>query len=201
MTEVIGVRFRGGCKEYYFDPHGIAVEAGQFVIVETAQGTEYAQCLTGNHEVDDGAVVRPLRALVRIATENDRRTMEYNRQREKEAFGICQRKIAERGLDMKLVRDLAGVFRARIELRQIGVRDEAKMLGGLGICGRPFCCAQFLDDFVPVSIKMAKTQNLSLNPTKISGACGRLMCCLKYEQAAYEEAVKRMPKKDRKSVV
>ena len=213
MTEVIGVRFRGGCKEYYFDPHGIAVEAGQFVIVETAQGTEYAQCLTGNHEVDDGAVVRPLRALVRIATENDRRTMEYNRQREKDAFGICQRKIAERGLDMKLVRvecsfdgskivffftsegrvdfrelvrDLAGVFRARIELRQIGVRDEAKMLGGLGICGRPFCCAQFLDDFVPVSIKMAKTQNLSLNPTKISGACGRLMCCLKYEQAAYE---------------
>lgn len=223
MTEVIGVRFRGGCKEYYFDPHGIAVEAGQFVIVETAQGTEYAQCLTGNHEVDDGAVVRPLRALVRIATENDRRTMEYNRQREKEAFGICQRKIAERGLDMKLVRvecsfdgskivffftsegrvdfrelvrDLAGVFRARIELRQIGVRDEAKMLGGLGICGRPFCCAQFLDDFVPVSIKMAKTQNLSLNPTKISGACGRLMCCLKYEQAAYEDAVKRMPKND-----
>ena len=223
MTEVIGVRFRGGCKEYYFDPHGIAVEAGQFVIVETAQGTEYAQCLTGNHEVDDGAVVRPLRALVRIATENDRRTMEYNRQREKDAFGICQRKIAERGLDMKLVRvecsfdgskivffftsegrvdfrelvrDLAGVFRARIELRQIGVRDEAKMLGGLGICGRPFCCAQFLDDFVPVSIKMAKTQNLSLNPTKISGACGRLMCCLKYEQAAYEDAVKRMPKND-----
>ena len=223
MTEVIGVRFRGGCKEYYFDPHGIAVEAGQFVIVETAQGTEYAQCLTGNHEVDDGAVVRPLRALVRIATENDRRPMEYNRQREKDAFGICQRKIAERGLDMKLVRvecsfdgskivffftsegrvdfrelvrDLAGVFRARIELRQIGVRDEAKMLGGLGICGRPFCCAQFLDDFVPVSIKMAKTQNLSLNPTKISGACGRLMCCLKYEQAAYEDAVRRMPKND-----
>ena len=215
--------FAAAAREYYFDPHGIAVEAGQFVIVETAQGTEYAQCLTGNHEVDDGAVVRPLRALVRIATENDRRTMEYNRQREKEAFGICQRKIAERGLDMKLVRvecsfdgskivffftsegrvdfrelvrDLAGVFRARIELRQIGVRDEAKMLGGLGICGRPFCCAQFLDDFVPVSIKMAKTQNLSLNPTKISGACGRLMCCLKYEQAAYEDAVKRMPKND-----
>ena len=223
MTEVIGVRFRGGCKEYYFDPHGIAVEAGQFVIVETAQGTEYAQCLTGNHEVDDGAVVRPLRALVRIATENDLRTMEYNRQREKEAFGICQRKIAERGLDMKLVRvecsfdgskivffftsegrvdfrelvrDLAGVFRARIELRQIGVRDEAKMIGGLGICGRPFCCAQFMDEFLPVSIKMAKTQNLSLNPTKISGTCGRLMCCLKYEQDAYEDAIKRLPKND-----
>ena len=223
MTEVIGVRFRGGCKEYYFDPHGITVEAGAFVIVETAQGTEFAQCLTGNHEVDDKAVVSPLRPLVRVATENDRRTMEYNRQREKEAFGICQKKIAERALDMKLVRvesnfdgskivffftsegrvdfrelvrDLAGVFRARIELRQIGVRDEAKMLGGLGICGRPFCCAQFLDDFVPVSIKMAKTQNLSLNPTKISGACGRLMCCLKYEQAAYEDAAKRMPKND-----
>ena len=223
MIEVIGVRFRGGCKEYYFDPHGVAVEAGQFVIVETAQGTEYAQCLTGNHEVDEGAVVRPLRALVRLATENDRRTMEYNRQREKDAFGVCQKKIAERGLDMKLVRvecafdgnkivffftsegrvdfrelvrDLASVFRTRIELRQIGVRDEAKMLGGLGICGRPFCCAQFLDDFVPVSIKMAKTQNLSLNPAKISGACGRLMCCLKYEQPAYEDAVKRMPKND-----
>ena len=223
MTEVIGVRFRGGCKEYYFDPHGVTVEAGEFVIVETAQGTEFAQCLTGNHEVDDKAVVSPLRPLVRVATENDRRTMEYNRQREKEAFGICQKKIAERALDMKLVRvecnfdgskivffftsegrvdfrelvrDLAGVFRARIELRQIGVRDEAKMLGGLGICGRPFCCAQFLDDFVPVSIKMAKTQNLSLNPTKISGACGRLMCCLKYEQNAYEDAAKRMPKND-----
>lgn len=223
MTEVIGVRFRGGCKEYYFDPHGIAVEAGQFVIVETAQGTEYAQCLTGNHEVDDGAVVRPLRALVRIATENDRRTMEYNRQREKEAFGICQRKIAERGLDMKLVRvecsfdgskivffftsegrvdfrelvrDLAGVFRARIELRQIGVRDEAKMVGGLGICGRPFCCSSFLNGFQPVSIKMAKEQGLSLNPVKISGTCGRLMCCLKYEQDAYEDAIKRLPKND-----
>ena len=223
MTEVIGVRFRGGCKEYYFDPHGISVEAGQFVIVETAQGTEFAQCLSANHEVEDGTLVPPLRPLVRIATENDRRTMEYNRQREKDAFGICQKKIAEHGLDMKLVRvecnfdgskivffftsdgrvdfrelvrDLAGIFRARIELRQIGVRDEAKMLGGLGICGRPFCCAQFLDDFVPVSIKMAKTQNLSLNPTKISGACGRLMCCLKYEQAAYEDAVKRMPKND-----
>ena len=220
MTEVIGVRFRGGCKEYYFDPHGIAVEAGQFVIVETAQGTEYAQCLTGNHEVDDGAVVRPLRALVRIATENDRRTMEYNRQREKDAFGICQRKIAERGLDMKLVRvecsfdgskivffftsegrvdfrelvrDLAGVFRARIELRQIGVRDESKMIGGLGICGQPFCCSRFLKDFQPVSIKMAKEQGLSLNPTKISGACGRLMCCLAYEENAYEYLNSIMP--------
>ncbi|MDD5808671.1 MAG: stage 0 sporulation family protein, partial [Oscillospiraceae bacterium] len=223
MTEVIGVRFRGGCKEYYFDPHGIAVEPNQFVIVETAQGTEYAQCVSGNHEVADSAVVPPLRPLVRIATENDRRTFEYNKSREKDAFAICQKKIAEHRLDMKLVRvesnfdgskiiffftsegrvdfrelvrDLASVFRARIELRQIGVRDEAKMLGGLGICGRPFCCAQFLDDFIPVSIQMAKTQNLSLNPTKISGTCGRLMCCLKYEQDAYEDAARRCPKAD-----
>ena len=221
MTEVIGVRFRGGCKEYYFDPRGITVQANQFVIVETAQGPEYALCASGNHEVDDNAVVQRLRPLVRIATENDRRTFEYNKTREAEAFDICLRKIEDHGLDMKLVRvesnfdgskiiffftsegrvdfrelvrDLAGVFRARIELRQIGVRDEAKMLGGIGICGRPFCCAQFLDDFIPVSIKMAKTQNLSLNPTKISGACGRLMCCFKYEQDAYEDAVRRCPK-------
>ena len=223
MTEVIGVRFRGGCKEYYFDPHGITVEPNQFVIVETAQGLEYAQCVSGNHEVEDDSVVQPLRPLVRVATENDDRTYAYNKTREKNAFEVCQKKIAERGLDMKLVRvesnfdgskiiffftsdgrvdfrelvrDLAGVFRTRIELRQIGVRDEAKMLGGLGICGRPFCCSQFLDDFVPVSIKMAKTQNLSLNPTKISGTCGRLMCCLKYEQNAYEDAVRRCPKQD-----
>ena len=223
MTEVIGVRFRGGPKEYYFDPRGIAVEAGRFVIVETAQGQEYARCVTGNHEVEDSAVVQPLRALVRIATENDRRTWELNRSREKSAFGICQKKIAAHGLEMKLVkvesnfdgskivfyftsenrvdfralvRDLASEFHARIELRQIGVRDEAKLLGGIGICGRPFCCAEFLDDFIPVSIKMAKTQNLSLNPTKISGTCGRLMCCLKYEQGAYEDAVRRCPKQD-----
>ena len=223
MTEVIGVRFRGGCKEYYFDPHGIAVEPNEFVIVETAQGLEYAHCVSGNHEVEDDAVVQPLRPLVRVATENDDRTYAYNKNREKNAFDVCQKKILERGLDMKLVRvesnfdgskiiffftsdgrvdfrelvrDLAGVFRARIELRQIGVRDEAKMLGGLGICGRPFCCSQFLDDFVPVSIKMAKTQNLSLNPTKISGTCGRLMCCLKYEQNAYEDAMRRCPKQD-----
>ena len=223
MTEVIGVRFRGGCKEYYFDPHGITVEPNQFVIVETAQGLEYAHCVSGNHEVEDDAVVQPLRPLVRVATENDDRTYAYNKSREKNAFEVCQKKILERGLDMKLVRvesnfdgskiiffftsdgrvdfrelvrDLAGVFRARIELRQIGVRDEAKMLGGLGICGRPFCCSQFLDDFVPVSIKMAKTQNLSLNPTKISGTCGRLMCCLKYEQNAYEDAMRRCPKQD-----
>ena len=221
MTEVIGVRFRGGCKEYYFDPHGIAVEPNQFVIVETAQGLEYAQCVSGNHEVEDDSVVQPLRPLVRVATENDDRTYAYNKTREKNAFEVCQKKIAERGLDMKLVRvesnfdgskiiffftsdgrvdfrelvrDLAGVFRARIELRQIGVRDKAKMVGGLGVCGRPFCCKEFLDDFQPVSIKMAKTQNLSLNPTKISGTCGRLMCCLKYEQEAYEDLIKTAPK-------
>ena len=223
MTEVIGIRFRGGPKEYYFDPRGAAVEPGQFVIVETAAGQEYARCITGNHEVEDADVVQPLRPLVRVATENDKRTWELNRQREKDAMRICQKKIANHGLDMKLVkvesnfdgskivfyftsegrvdfralvRDLAAEFRARIELRQIGVRDEAKMLGGIGICGRPFCCAEFLDDFIPVSIKMAKTQNLSLNPAKISGTCGRLMCCLKYEQDAYEDAVRRCPKQD-----
>ncbi len=223
MTEVISVRFRNGCKEYYFDPRGLAIEAGQDVIVETAQGAEFAQCVRGVHEVDDSQVVKPLRAVVRIATDNDRRTAEYNRGREKEAFEVCKKKIQQHDLEMKLVRvecsfdgskilffftadgrvdfrelvkDLAGVFRARIELRQIGVRDEAKMVGGLGICGRPFCCSQFMDEFMPVSIKMAKTQSLSLNPTKISGTCGRLMCCLKYEQDAYEDAIKRLPKND-----
>ena len=221
MTEVISVRFRNGCKNYYFDPRGLQVKMGEQVIVETAQGVEYATCTQGNHEVEDTAIVQPLSPVVRKATENDRRTVDHNRRRESEAFDICEKKIADHGLDMKLVnvlinfdgskivfyftadgrvdfrelvRDLAGVFRARIELRQIGVRDEAKMIGGLGICGRPFCCSQFLDGFLPVSIKMAKTQNLSLNPTKISGTCGRLMCCLKYEQNAYEDAVKRMPK-------
>ena len=221
MTEVISVRFRGGCKNYFFDPKGAQVKMGDQVIVETAQGPEFATCTQGNHEVDDSAIVSPLCAVLRMATENDRRTVEYNKKKESEAFDICERKIEEHGLEMKLVnvsasfdgnkiifyftadgrvdfrelvRDLAGVFRARIELRQIGVRDEAKMIGGLGICGRPFCCSQFLDSFMPVSIKMAKTQNLSLNPTKISGTCGRLMCCLKYEQNAYEDAAKRMPK-------
>ena len=221
MTTVISVRFRSGCKTYFFDPGDVQVQTGDHVIVETAQGLEYAQCTMGNHPVDDCCVIQPLRPMVRVATENDRRTAAHNRAREKEAFDICQKKILQHKLEMKLVRvecsfegnkilffftadgrvdfrelvkDLASVFRARIELRQIGVRDEAKMLGGLGICGRPFCCAQFLDDFVPVSIKMAKTQNLSLNPTKISGTCGRLMCCLKYEQNVYEDAAKRMPK-------
>ena len=221
MTEVISVRFRGGSKTYFFDPKDSQVRVGENVIVQTAQGLEFATCTQGNHEVDDEAVVKPLSAIVRQATENDYRVVEYNRKREREAFGICEGKIADHGLEMKLVsvsvgfdsnkivfyftadgrvdfrelvRDLASVFRARIELRQIGVRDEAKMIGGIGICGRPFCCSQFLDGFMPVSIKMAKTQNLSLNPTKISGTCGRLMCCLKYEQNAYEDAAKRMPK-------
>ena len=223
MTEVISVRFRNGCKEYYFDPKGLTVPTDTDVIVETAQGPEFARCSQGNHQVEDGAVVKPLRGLIRIATDNDRHTAAYNRGREKEAFEVCKKKIQQHKLEMKLVRvecsfegnkilffftadgrvdfrelvkDLAGVFRARIELRQIGVRDEAKMIGGLGICGRPFCCSQFMDEFLPVSIEMAKTQSLSLNPTKISGTCGRLMCCLKYEQDAYEDAIKRMPKND-----
>ena len=223
MTEVISVRFRNGCKEYYFDPKGLTVPTDTDVIVETAQGPEFARCSQGNHQVEDDAVVKPLRGLIRIATDNDRHTAAYNRGREKEAFEVCKKKIQQHKLEMKLVRvecsfdgskilffftadgrvdfrelvkDLASVFRARIELRQIGVRDEAKMIGGLGICGRPFCCSQFMDEFLPVSIKMAKTQSLSLNPTKISGTCGRLMCCLKYEQDAYEDAIRRMPKND-----
>ena len=223
MTDVISVRFRSGCKEYYFDPKGLTIPAGTDVIVETAQGPEFAHCAAGNHQVPDDAVVKPLRSVLRIATDNDKHTAAYNRSREKEAFDVCKKKIQQHKLEMKLVRvecsfdgskilffftadgrvdfrelvkDLASVFRARIELRQIGVRDEAKMIGGLGICGRPFCCSQFMDEFLPVSIKMAKTQSLSLNPTKISGTCGRLMCCLKYEQDAYEDAIKRMPKND-----
>jgi len=223
MAEVVSVRFRGGSKNYYFDPKGLTVQPDEYLVVETAQGLEYVRCVEGNHDVPDQSVVQPLRPVVRIATENDHKAAAYNRKREKEAFSICEKKIAAHNLDMKLVnvecnfegnkiiffftaegrvdfrelvKDLAGVFRARIELRQIGVRDEAKMLGGLGICGRPLCCSQFMEEFMPVSIKMAKTQNLSLNPTKISGTCGRLMCCLKYEQNAYEDAVKRMPKND-----
>ena len=223
MTEIIGVRFKSGGKEYYFDPQGTAVQVGQGVIIETSRGVEYGECVQANTMVEDDAVVQPLRPLVRIATERDLETVRRNHEKEERAFRICQEKILEHGLDMKLVeveynfdgnkilffftsdgrvdfralvKDLAGVFHTRIELRQIGVRDEAKMVGGLGICGMPFCCSRFMDEFQPVSIKMAKTQNLSLNPTKISGTCGRLMCCLKYEQEAYEDAVKRMPKND-----
>ena len=223
MTEIIGVRFKSGGKQYYFDPQGQQVAPGQGVIIETSRGLEYGECAQGNTMVEDEEVVQPLRPMVRIATDKDLETVQKNHEKEKKAFTICQEKIAAHGLDMKLVeveynfegnkilffftsegrvdfralvKDLASVFHARIELRQIGVRDEAKMLGGLGICGRPFCCSGFLDEFQPVSIKMAKTQNLSLNPTKISGTCGRLMCCLKYEQEAYEDAVHRMPKNE-----
>ena len=223
MTEIISVRFKTGGKQYYFDPQGQSVKAGEGVILETSRGLEYGECIKGNHMVDDEAVVQPLRVMVRVATDKDKEIVAQNREKEKSAFKICQKKIAEHSLDMKLVdaeysfegnkvlffftsegrvdfralvKDLAATLHARIELRQIGVRDEAKMLGGLGICGKPFCCSQFLDEFQPVSIKMAKTQNLSLNPAKISGTCGRLMCCLKYEQNAYEDAVKRCPKQE-----
>ena len=223
MTEIISVRFKPGGKQYYFDPQGQTVQAGQGVILETARGLEYGECTHGNHMVEDTAVVQPLRTVVRVATEKDIETVKQNREKEEKSFKVCQEKIAEHGLDMKLVdveysfegnkvlffftsegrvdfralvKDLAATLHARIELRQIGVRDEAKMLGGLGICGKPFCCSQYLNEFQPVSIKMAKTQSLSLNPTKISGTCGRLMCCLKYEQDAYEDAVKRCPKQD-----
>ncbi len=223
MTEIISVRFRPGGKQYYFDPMGLSVAEGQSVIVETGKGLEYGTCVRRNTTVEDEAVVQPLRPVVRLATEKDEQQVRENRGREKEALRICQQLVERHGLDMKLVqveysfdgnkilffftsdgrvdfralvKDLAGIFHTRIELRQIGVRDEARMLGGFGICGKPFCCAQFLDEFQPVSIKMAKTQNLSLNPTKISGTCGRLMCCLKYEQGAYEDAVKRCPKQE-----
>ena len=213
MTEVISVKFKNRGKVYFFDPHGIAVRTGEKVVVETSRGLELAECVQGNHAVPDETVVQPLRSLARIATKDDLRIEEINHRREKEAFSICKQKIAEHGLDMKLVdvecsfegnktmffftsdgrvdfrelvKDLASVFRNRIELRQIGVRDESKMLGGLGLCGQPFCCSRFLKNFQPVSIKMAKEQGLSLNPAKISGSCGRLMCCLAYEQKSYE---------------
>lgn len=221
MIEVISVKFKGRGKSYYFAPGDKAVKVGDRVIVETSKGLEIADCVRQNHRVDDNAVIQPLKPVVRIATADDLRITEINKKREKEAFEICRQKIEEHGLDMKLVdvecnfdgsktmffftsdgrvdfrelvKDLAGIFRNRIELRQIGVRDEAKMLGGLGICGRPFCCSRFLDDFQPVSTKMAKVQSMSLNPGKISGTCGRLMCCLRYEQEAYEELVKSVPK-------
>ena len=221
MIDVVSIKFKNRGKCYFFDPNGLEIKTGDTVIVETSKGLEIADCSRGNHPVEETAVVQPLRPVVRIATRDDLRVAEINKQREKEAFQICQKKIAEHGLDMKLVdvecnfegnktmffftsdgrvdfrelvKDLAGIFRNRIELRQIGVRDEAKMIGGLGICGRPYCCNQFLDEFQPVSTKMAKVQSLSLNPAKISGSCGRLMCCLRYEQEAYEDLVKKVPK-------
>ena len=221
MIEVVSIRFKNRGKSYTFAPNGLNIKTGDRVIVETAKGLEIAECSHGNHTVEDTAVVQPLRPVARIATADDLRIAELNKKREKEAFQICQQKIAEHGLEMKLVdvecnfegnktlffftadgrvdfrelvKDLAGIFRNRIELRQIGVRDEAKMIGGIGICGRPYCCSQFLEDFQPVSTKMAKIQSLSLNPTKISGSCGRLMCCLRYEQEAYEDLIKKVPK-------
>ena len=221
MIEVVSIKFKNKGKSYSFSPNGLQIRSGEKVIVETSKGLEIADCCHGNHMVEDTAVVQPLRGVVRLATADDLRVAEINKKREKEAFVICEQKIAEHGLDMKLVdvecnfegnkttffftsngrvdfrelvRDLAGIFRNRIELRQIGVRDETKMLGGIGICGRPYCCSQFLEDFQPVSTKMAKVQSLSLNPAKISGACGRLMCCLRYEQGAYEDLVKKVPK-------
>ena len=223
MAQIIGVRFNEVGKVYYFDPCGIQTTVGQHVIVETARGVEYGEVAIANRDVAEGEVVKPLKKLLRVATHSDEKVVETNQKRAKEAFAICEKKIAEHKLDMKLVsveytfdlnkvlfyftadgrvdfrelvKDLASVFRTRIELRQIGVRDEAKVLGGLGICGRPLCCASFLDDFQPVSINMAKQQNLSLNPTKISGTCGRLMCCLKYEQEAYEELARVTPRID-----
>ena len=213
MTEVVSVKFKDGGREYYFDPDGITLTAGENVIVETQNGIEFGTVSTANREVEDSTIVKPLKKLLRRATEKDIKKVAENRKKQDEAFGICEELIAQHQLDMKLVeaeysfdsnkivffftsdgrvdfrelvKDLAARFHTRIELRQIGVRDEAKLLGGLGICGQPYCCKQFLSDFQPVSIKMAKEQGLSLNPTKISGSCGRLMCCLKYEQDAYE---------------
>ncbi len=221
MAEIIGVRFKDVGKIYYFDPSGLKIQKGSRVVVETARGTECGTVMIGNSEVDDSQVVLPLKPVIRLATEEDLAVIERNRIKQKEAFKICQEKISKHKLDMKLVdveytfdgskilfyftadgrvdfrelvKDLASVFRTRIELRQIGVRDESKMIGGLGICGRPFCCSTFLDEFQPVSIKMAKEQGLSLNPVKISGTCGRLMCCLKHEQDAYEYLLKLTPK-------
>ena len=221
MATVIGVRFKKAGKVYYFDPNGLWPKPGENVVVETARGVEYGEAVTSPRTVDDAQVVQPLKKVVRIATEEDTRRAEQNAQHEIEAFKICQDRVKKHKLDMKLVsvehtfdnskiifyftadgrvdfrelvKDLASVFKMRIELRQIGVRDEAKMLGGLGSCGRPICCGAFLGDFQPVSIKMAKEQGLSLNPTKISGLCGRLMCCLKYEQDNYEAVLKRLPK-------
>ena len=218
---VCDIQFRSGTKVYFFDPGVLTVQSGDEVIIDTARGPEFGQCVRGNHEVSVKEIVAPLRPVLRLATQQDKRVNEENRRREKHAYEVCQQKIADLQLDMQLVsteyafdgskilffftadgrvdfrelvKSLASILRTRIELRQIGVRDKAKMVGGLGICGRPFCCREFLDDFQPVSIKMAKTQNLSLNPTKISGTCGRLMCCLNYEQETYEDLLRTSPK-------
>ena len=220
MTKVIGVRFRHAGKIYYFSPGELEIASGDHVIVETARGVEYGHVVIGNREVEDEKVVQPLKPVIRLATDKDDEQSMANREKEKEAYKICQEKIRKHKLEMKLidaeytfdnnkvlfyftadgridfrelVKDLASVFRTRIELRQIGVRDETKILGGIGICGRPLCCHTHQSEFLPVSIKMAKEQNLSLNPTKISGVCGRLMCCLKHEEEIYEELNSRLP--------
>ncbi len=220
MTRVIGVRFRQAGKIYFFAPGKLQIKKGDKVIVETARGVEFGSVVTGPKEVEDEEIMQPLKPVIRVATEEDKRTEEKNREKEKEAFDICLEKIRKHNLDMKLinaeytfdnnkvlfyftadgridfrelVKDLAAVFRTRIELRQIGVRDETKIRGGIGICGRPLCCNTYLSEFAPVSIKMAKEQNLSLNPTKISGVCGRLMCCLTNEEETYEELNSRLP--------
>lgn len=222
MTDIVSVRFKDAGKVYYFAPGKLSIKPGQYVVVETARGVECAVAVSQNRSVEDSAIVHPLRPVLRIATEEDRAKVEKNRELEKEACEVCRKKIEEHGLEMslseaeyafdgskitfyftadgrvdfrELVKDLATTFRTRIELRQIGVRDEAKMLGGLGICGRPFCCSQFLKDFHAVSIKMAKTQGISLSPGKISGSCGRLMCCLQYEQNSYEYLEKITPRR------
>lgn len=220
MIKVIGVRFRKAGKVYFFDPGGRQIKAGDHVIVETARGVEYGEVVLGCREVEDKKVVQPLKAVIRMASYADRETEKKNKEKEKDAFRICQEKILKHDLQMKLidaeytfdnnkvlfyftadgridfrelVKDLAAVFKTRIELRQIGVRDETKIMGGIGICGRPLCCHSYLSEFIPVSIKMAKEQNLSLNPTKISGVCGRLMCCLKNEEETYEELNSKLP--------
>ena len=220
MTKVIGVRFRKAGKVYYFSPGDNEIKNGDHVIVETARGVEYGYVVLGSHEVEDKKVVQPLKPVLRMASPEDEEIERTNKEKEKEAFRICLEKIKKHELEMKLidteytfdnnkilfyftadgridfrelVKDLASVFKTRIELRQIGVRDETKIRGGIGICGRPLCCSSYLSEFIPVSIKMAKEQNLSLNPTKISGVCGRLMCCLKYEEETYEELNSRLP--------
>ena len=220
-AEVVDIQFRPGQKVYFFDPAGHTLRSGDHVVIDTARGPEFGYCTGGNHIIPMRDVVAPLRPVLRLATAQDEKIAAENLEKEKQAFDACMAKITEQKLDMQLVsaecafdgsrilffftadervdfrelvKGLAGIFHTRIEMRQIGVRDKAKMVGGLGICGRPFCCASFLDDFQPVSIKMAKTQNLSLNPTKISGTCGRLMCCLKYEQDAYEDLLRTAPK-------
>ena len=221
MIKVVGVRFKKAGKIYYFDPADMNIQKDTYVVVETARGIEFGECVIGIKEINENDIVAPLKSVLRIATDEDIDRHFKNKDKEKDAFNICLKKIQEHGLTMKLidveytfdnnkvifyftadgrvdfrelVKDLATIFKTRIELRQIGVRDEAKMLGGLGPCGRPMCCSSFLGDFASVSIKMAKEQNLSLNPTKISGICGRLMCCLNYEQSTYEDIRKRMPK-------